>query len=118
VATFGLWQARFVAKELGSRIRALREQMGLTAAGLARRAGIDPAALLRIERGDNTNPSFATIARIADALDLSLDVFRSAKGRRSVKTTDVDRIRREEDVLAAYRLVEEAAKHLERASRQ
>lgn len=101
-----------MSKELGDRIRTVRQHAGLSAAALAKRAKIDPAALLRIERGDNTNPSFATVARIADALGMPLDDLRSKSVR--LRTTDVERIRQEEELAEALRLSVEVVRRLER----
>lgn len=101
-----------MAKELGTRVRELRQQAGLSAAALAKRASIDPAALLRIERGENTNPSFATVARVADALRVPLDTFKSNK--QTAKITEVDRIRTEEEIVELHRLSSEITKRLAR----
>jgi transcriptional regulator with XRE-family HTH domain len=102
-----------VAKELGQRIRETRQQIGISAAALAKRAKIDPAALLRIERGENTNPSFATIARVADALRIPLDSLKSSKTS-AAKISAVEEIRREEELAELHRLSSEIAKRLER----
>jgi DNA-binding XRE family transcriptional regulator len=54
-----------------SQIRALRDEMELSAQELAERSGLDPAALSMIERGQR-NPSFSTLARIAAGLNMRL----------------------------------------------
>jgi Zn-dependent peptidase ImmA (M78 family)/DNA-binding XRE family transcriptional regulator len=56
--------------ELGARIRALREAVGLQAQELAAEVGLDPTALSKIENGRRAVKS-AELARIADALRLS-----------------------------------------------
>jgi transcriptional regulator with XRE-family HTH domain len=102
-----------VSKEIGSTIRSIRQQLKLTAADLGRRSRIDPAALLRIERGENTNPSFATIARIADALGVPLETFRPTRSAK-LRTGDVERIRREEELREIAQLSAQITKRLQR----
>jgi DNA-binding phage protein len=45
-----------------------RERQGLTLAEVSSRAGIDQAALSRLERGTNGNPTLDTLFRVASAL--------------------------------------------------
>lgn len=45
-----------------------RERQGLTLAALSERAGIDQAALSRLETGVHSNPTLETLCRIASAL--------------------------------------------------
>jgi transcriptional regulator with XRE-family HTH domain len=64
------------AKELGRRLRARREELGLSTRQLAERADIDDATVVRIEQGAFAAPRPDKLSRIAEALDLSLaDVF-------------------------------------------
>jgi DNA-binding XRE family transcriptional regulator len=49
-------------------LRQERERQGLTLAQMSRRAGIDQAALSRLETGKNTNPTLDTLVRAAAAL--------------------------------------------------
>lgn len=56
-----------VTAALGAEIRALRRAAGLTSSEAARRAGISPAMLSRIEAG-GASPSLASIAALAQAL--------------------------------------------------
>lgn len=58
---------------LGSRIRARREELQLTARQVAERAGVDPATISLVERGRMPNVSFVNLSRIARALGISLD---------------------------------------------
>ncbi len=54
--------------DLGLQLITLREQRGLTQAGLAMRSGMDQGDVSRIERGA-TSPTVLTLQRIGDALD-------------------------------------------------
>jgi XRE family transcriptional regulator, regulator of sulfur utilization len=57
--------------EVGYRIRALREHMGLSLRGLAQRTGVSPPMLSQVERGE-TSPTLAVATRIAAGLELTL----------------------------------------------
>ena len=59
------------ADALGSRVRALREAMGLSLRDLADRTGVSAPMLSQVERGE-TSPTLAVAARIAGGLELSL----------------------------------------------
>jgi transcriptional regulator with XRE-family HTH domain len=64
------------AKELGQRLRSRREELGLSLRQLAERAETTDTTIIRIEQGAYAAPAADKLARIADALDLSLaDVF-------------------------------------------
>ena len=66
-------------------IRALderRQEMGLSKAELARRAGVQPEAIRRLFSADRPNPTLLTLAAIADALGLDL----APGSRRTVNT--------------------------------
>jgi transcriptional regulator with XRE-family HTH domain len=56
---------------LGERIRALRQQQGMTLEDLAGLANISASHLSRLERGQ-TQPSFIVAATLADHLGVSL----------------------------------------------
>jgi transcriptional regulator with XRE-family HTH domain len=78
---------------VGSRIRALREAMGLSLRDLAELSGVSAPMLSQVERGE-TSPTLAVAARIAAGLDLSLSqllrldevghvvILRRAEGRK------------------------------------
>jgi transcriptional regulator with XRE-family HTH domain len=51
-----------------------RETRGLSLTAVARRSGLDPAVLSRLETGKNPNPTFETLSRYAAALDLDLSI--------------------------------------------
>ncbi|MBX9584054.1 MAG: helix-turn-helix transcriptional regulator [Gemmataceae bacterium] len=53
-----------------AQLRRERERQGLSLAEVAGRAGLDPAALSRLESGKNGNPTIATVSRVAAALGL------------------------------------------------
>jgi transcriptional regulator with XRE-family HTH domain len=57
--------------QIGPRIRALREAMGLSLRDLGERAGVSAPMLSQVERGE-TSPTLATAQRIAHGLELSL----------------------------------------------
>jgi len=57
---------------IGARIRVCRERAGLGQARLARRAGLDPSYLSRLE-GGKIHPTVRTVARVAQALRVPLD---------------------------------------------
>lgn len=59
-------------REIGGRIRKLREARDLTQEALAERAGISPTYQSRIELGDK-RPSLGVLVRIATALDITVD---------------------------------------------
>lgn len=56
---------------VGPRVKALRESMGLSLRDLDARCGVSAPMLSQVERGE-TSPSLAVAARIASGLDLSL----------------------------------------------
>jgi transcriptional regulator with XRE-family HTH domain len=56
----------------GARLRARREQAGLSLRQFARSVGVSPSFLSQVENG-KTQPSVATLYAICHALDLSLD---------------------------------------------
>jgi len=68
------------AAELGRRLRARREQLGLSTRELAERVGTTHTTIARIEQGGFDAPAPDKLSRIADALGLSLaDVFALAE---------------------------------------
>jgi XRE family transcriptional regulator, regulator of sulfur utilization len=57
--------------DVGPRIRALREGMGLSLRDLAERSGVSAPMLSQVERGE-TSPTLAVASRIAAGLELTL----------------------------------------------
>lgn len=56
---------------VGTRVRALREAMGLSLRDLAGRSGVSAAMLSQVERGE-TSPTLAVAEKIATGLELTL----------------------------------------------
>ena len=56
---------------VGPRVRALREAMGLSLRDLAERTGVSAPMLSQVERGE-TSPTLAVATRIASGLELTL----------------------------------------------
>ena len=64
------------AKTLGRLLRTRREELGLSSRQLAEQAAMDDATIVRIEQGAFAAPAPDKLARIAEALGLSLaDVY-------------------------------------------
>jgi transcriptional regulator with XRE-family HTH domain len=58
----------------GAAIRAIREPLGIPQGELAKRAGISPSHMNKIEKGVETS-KIETVVRIARALGVSLDAI-------------------------------------------
>jgi len=58
------------AKIISSNIKLLREKNGWNQSTLATKAGITPAALSQIEKGDKRLPSFVVLRKLASALNV------------------------------------------------
>jgi transcriptional regulator with XRE-family HTH domain len=59
--------------ELGTTIRRLREESGLTQAQLAERVSVTSAYLARLEAGEHDHPSLDIVRRLARALKVPLN---------------------------------------------
>lgn len=68
---------------LGEGIRARRKELKLEQAELARRVGVSPQAIWRIEKGDVQNPRLDLLKAIARELAVSVDDLLSDKKRNS-----------------------------------
>ena len=64
---------------IGAQIQRMRKVRGATLEQLALRAGVSKSVLSQIER-DRTNPTLATLWRIADALEVRPETFLGARG--------------------------------------
>ncbi len=56
----------------GVKLKALREQQGLSQLALAKRARINQGYLAQLEAGDRRNPSLAILGRLAKALRVTV----------------------------------------------
>lgn len=59
-------------RDVGLRVRAVREQRGVGQAECARSAGVDTSSLFRLEKGGQ-NVTIDMLARLAVALDVGMD---------------------------------------------
>lgn len=71
------WASRELPAGLPGRVREHREARGWTQAELAQAAGLSTIGVRQLESGKR-NPSLDTIARIADALEVTVDQLRGA----------------------------------------
>jgi len=60
-------------KEIGDKIKALRNKQGLTQDALARKCDIPYTTLTKIETNVITKPSIQTVAKIAAGLGVNVD---------------------------------------------
>jgi len=68
-----------VKSVLSATIKRLRKQKKLSQDKLARLADIPYNTLIKIESGRSNNPTFETLSKLADALDVSLDELTGRK---------------------------------------
>lgn len=61
------------------KINSIMKKQKISQAGLARRMGVGNSTISEFKRGNIKKPSFELMCKIADALDVSLDVFREEK---------------------------------------
>jgi len=59
--------------KLQMNIRKLREKRGLSQEKLARLADVANNTIIKIESGENQNPTLETLQKIAKALDITID---------------------------------------------
>lgn len=64
-----------MASEFGNHLCKVRKDFGISAAELARRAGLSKAYIHALEHGENCDPSMSTLQKLASALDLNLSAF-------------------------------------------
>lgn len=57
--------------QMGTRVRALREAMGMSLRDLAEKCGVSAAMLSQVERGE-TSPTLAVATKVAEGLELTL----------------------------------------------
>ncbi|PIR06292.1 transcriptional regulator [Candidatus Jorgensenbacteria bacterium CG11_big_fil_rev_8_21_14_0_20_38_23] len=58
---------------LARNLKKLREKKGLSQDRLAKLADVANNTIIKIEQGENINPTLATLKKIAEALGVSLD---------------------------------------------
>jgi transcriptional regulator with XRE-family HTH domain len=78
-------QASSLAVRLGNRLRARRGELTLTLAEVAERSGLSVSYISAVEKGVNL-PSLATLAKVTDALDISIPTVLAAEGANFVRT--------------------------------
>lgn len=76
-----------VSEALPANLKSLRELRGLTQAEVGARAGLAAAAVSHFETGQRA-PSIESLVRLADALDVSVDVLLGRRG--GDESRDVD----------------------------
>jgi transcriptional regulator with XRE-family HTH domain len=86
--------------EFGSYIRATRERLRAgdrrySVRQVAQRIGVEPAYLSKVERGEQSPPSEATIRRLAEDLGLDVDVLLALAGKVSAELQAIIRQRPE-----------------------
>jgi transcriptional regulator with XRE-family HTH domain len=69
-----LFDNEIVTIDVGSRLRQLRTERGMSMRALARASGLSTNALSMIERG-RTSPSVSTLYKVADALEVPITAF-------------------------------------------
>lgn len=73
-----------VGRDVGKRIREVRDGHGLSLKALAERCGLSINAISRIERGESS-PTVSSLHRLADSLDVPItDFFGAARGLSTV----------------------------------
>ncbi|TSC95966.1 MAG: helix-turn-helix domain-containing protein [Parcubacteria group bacterium Athens1014_10] len=60
-------------QNLSKNVKRLREAKGLSQEKLARLADVANNTLIKMETGENINPTLETLKRVAKALDVSID---------------------------------------------
>jgi len=60
-------------QNLAKNVKKLREAKGLSQEKLARLADVANNTLIKMETGENINPTLETLKRVAKALDVSVD---------------------------------------------
>jgi transcriptional regulator with XRE-family HTH domain len=63
---------RTYMSELGQRLRALREERGMTQQALAKAAGIATDMVSRLENGHYTSPGLRTLVRLAEGMGVGV----------------------------------------------
>lgn len=67
-------EAEYQLQQLLNQLKAAREAQGLSLADVTERTGMDRSALSKLETGQRSNPTFATLTRYAEAVGKRLVV--------------------------------------------
>jgi transcriptional regulator with XRE-family HTH domain len=110
------------AAGFGPFLRQLRTERGSTAADIAVSAGVSTSYLLRLERGEVSNPSLSLVRRLASALEVDVEALTRAgrsrsEGKASALSDEVAAIVRTLPDTDAE-LVREVARLLQRRARK
>jgi len=62
-----------MSSKIGEKIRKLRQQKKMSQDRLSKKADLALNTIVKIETGENPNPTLETLQKIAKALDVSLD---------------------------------------------
>jgi len=62
-----------MSSKIGEKIRKLRQQRKISQDRLSKKADLALNTIVKIETGENPNPTLETLQKIAKALDVSLD---------------------------------------------
>lgn len=81
--------AEAACEEIGLRIKAMREEKGISIASLSRLTGLDEEILTNIEKGD-VCPQLGTVIKLSKVLDGALQQLISKEGRRPYVVTRQD----------------------------
>jgi transcriptional regulator with XRE-family HTH domain len=107
--------AESVVSAIAARMRALREERGLSLQEVASRAGIAKSHVWEIEQGRSRNPTIATTVGIARALGVSLDYLAGLTTARPDLHPEAMRIACEIDALLRTREADPAPAPTERS---
>ena len=81
---------------VGTRIRKIREQLGLNQAEFAKKVGVSAAAICQFENGiDGKMPSVATLQKFAKQLNIPPDYFLGAEGNKKEAPAELQTLFRE-----------------------
>lgn len=72
---------------LSTQLRQTREDAGLSISMLATRSGVAQSTISEIESGVNPNPSFLTVVKLANVLQVSLDLLAERTVRHKAQRT-------------------------------
>ncbi|PIV12597.1 MAG: DNA-binding protein [Candidatus Nealsonbacteria bacterium CG03_land_8_20_14_0_80_36_12] len=62
-----------MSSKIGEKIRRIRQQKKMSQDRLSKKADLALNTIVKIETGENPNPTLETLRKIAKALDVSLD---------------------------------------------